>query len=87
MTSSAASFLHEVDDLMAILALVGSAGDVDPVDASVGGLLDELVVVAIFHDPSEPSVEDVGVGDALALRALEVIEGDADVAGFAKSVL
>ena len=87
MVSFAASFLHEVDDLMAVLALVGSAGDVDPVDASVGGLLDELVVVAIFHDPGEPSVKDVGVGEALALRALEVIEGDADVAGFAKSVL
>ena len=29
---------------MAVLALVGSAGDVDPVDATVGGLLDELVV-------------------------------------------
>ena len=72
---------------MAVLAFVGSAGDVDPVDATVGGLLDELVVVAIVHDPSEPSVEDVGVGDALALLVDEVIHRDADVAGFAKSVL
>lgn len=39
---------------MAVLALVGSAGDVDPVDATVGGLLDELVVVAIVHNPGEP---------------------------------
>ena len=58
---------------MAVLAFVGSAGDVDPVDASVGGLLDELVVVAIVHDPGEPSVKDVGVGEALALLAREVI--------------
>ena len=72
---------------MAILALVGSAGDVDPVDASVGGLLDELVVVAVVHNPGEPSVKDVGVGEALALFAREVIQGDADVAGFSKGVL
>ena len=39
---------------MAVLARVGSAGDVDPVDATVGGLLDELVVVAIVHNPGEP---------------------------------
>ena len=44
----AASFLHEVDDLVAVLALVGSAGDVDPVDATVGGFLDELVVIQSF---------------------------------------
>ena len=72
---------------MAVLAFVGSAGDVDPVDAAVGGLLDELVVVAIVHDPGEPSVEDIGVGEALALLAREVILGNAYVAGFAKSVL
>ena len=72
---------------MAVLALVGSAGDVDPVDASVGGLLDELVVVAVVHDPGEPSVKDVGVGVALALLVDEVIQWDAYVAGFSKSVL
>ena len=72
---------------MAVLALVGSAGDVDPVDASVGGLLDELVVVAVVHDPGEPSVKDIGVGEALALLAREVIKGNADVAGFSKGVL
>ena len=72
---------------MAVLALVGSAGDVDPVDASVGGLLDELVVVAVVHDPGEPSVEDVCVGDALALLVDEVIHRNADVAGFSKGVL
>ena len=85
--SFAASFLHEVDDLVAVLALVGTAGDVDPEDAAVGGLLDELVVVTMVHDPGEPPVEDVGVGETLALLAREVIEGDADVAGFAKGVL
>ena len=69
---------------MAVLAFVGSAGDVDPVDASVGGLLGELVVVAIVHNPGEPSVEDVGVGDALALLVDEVIHRNADVAGFSK---
>ena len=87
MISSAASFLHEVDDLVAVLALVGSAGDVDPVDAAVGGLLDELVVVAMVHDPGEPAVEDVDVGEALASLALEVIQWYMDVAGFAKGVL
>ena len=48
--------LQEVDDLMAVAGAVALAGDVDPVDATVGGLLDELVVVAVVHDPSEPSV-------------------------------
>ena len=72
---------------MAVLAFVGSAGDVDPVNASVGGLLDELVVVAVVHNPGEPSVEDVGVGDALALLVDEVIHRNADVAGFSKGVL
>ena len=85
--SFAASFLHEVDDLVAVLALVGTAGDVDPEDAAVGGLLDELVVVTMVHDPGEPPVEDVGVGETLALLAREVREGYADVAGFAKGVL
>ena len=30
------SFLQEVDDLVAVLALVLAAGDVDPVDEAVG---------------------------------------------------
>ena len=46
-----------------------------------------MVEVAVVHDPGEPSVEDVGVGEALALLAREVILGDADVAGCSKSVL
>ncbi len=66
---------------------VALTGDVDPVDATVGGLLDELVVVAVVHDPGEPSVKDVGVGETLALLAREVIKRDADAAGFAKGVL
>lgn len=75
LISFAASFLQEVDDLMAVFALVGSAGDVDPVGVSVGGLLDELVVVAVVHNLGEPAVEDVGVGESLALLAREVIKG------------
>ena len=46
-----------------------------------------MVVVAIVHDPGEPSVEDVGVGEVLALLAREVILGNADVAGFSEGVL
>ena len=72
---------------MVVLALVGSAGDVDPVDATVVGLLDELVVVAVVHDPGEPSVKDVGVGEALVLLVDKVIHRNADVAGFSKGVL
>ena len=79
--------LQEVDDLMAVLALVGAAGDVDPVDVAVGGLLDELVVVAVVYDPGEPAVKDVSVGEALALLAREVILGDVYVAGFSEGVL
>ena len=85
--SFAASFLHEVDDLVAVLALVGTAGDVDPEDAAVGGLFDELVEVAVVHDPGEPAVEDVPMRESLALLACEVMLWDADVAGFAKGVL
>ena len=70
---------------MAVLALVGTAGDVDLVDATVGGLLDELVVVAVVHDPGEPSVKDVCVGGALALLVDKVIHRNADVAGFSKA--
>ena len=32
---------------MAVAGAVALAGDVDPVDATVGGFLDELVVVAV----------------------------------------
>ena len=79
--------LSQSQNLMAVLALVLAAGNVDPVDATASGLFDELVVVAIVHDPGEPSVEDVGVGDALALFVDEVIHRNAYVAGFSKSVL
>ena len=72
---------------MAVAGAVALAGDVDPVDATVGGLFDELVGVAIVHDPGEPSVEDVDVCEALALFARKVILGNAYVAGFAGHVL
>ena len=61
---------------MAVLALVGSAGDVDPVveRGLAGSLKDQLVVVAVVHDPEEPLPAGMVVGDA-------------DVTGFAKGVL
>ena len=79
-------FEEEVDDLMAVARAVRLAGDVDPVFA-MGMLEDELVVVAVVHDPGEPSVKDVGVGVALVLLAREVVLGDADVGCFAGHVL
>ena len=72
---------------MAGLGAVALPGHVDPVNAAVGGLLDDLVVVAVVHDPGEPPVGYVGVDETLALLAREIIKGDADVAGFAKGVL
>ena len=41
-------FEEEVDDLMTVARAVRLAGDVDPVDATVGGFLDELVVIQSF---------------------------------------
>ena len=46
-----------------------------------------MVKVAMVHDPGEPSVEDVGVGEALALPVGQVVHGDVDVAGFSGHVL
>ena len=46
-----------------------------------------MVVVAVVHDPGEPSVEDVGVGETLSLPVGQVVHGDMDVAGFSGHVL
>ena len=46
-----------------------------------------MVEVAMVHDPGEPSVEDVGVGDALSLPVGQAMHGDVDVAGFSGHVL
>ena len=72
---------------MTVLGAVALAGDVNPVDAAVGGFFDELVKVAMVHDPGEPTVEDVGVGEALALPVGQAMHGDMDVAGFSGHVL
>lgn len=72
---------------MAVASAVAHARDVNPVDAMVGGLLDELVVVAVVNYSGEPSVEDICVSEALALPVDEVIQGDADVSCFIKGVL
>lgn len=34
----------------------------DPIGLAVGSLFDELVEVAVVHDPGEPTVEDLHVG-------------------------
>ena len=41
----------------------------------------------MVHDPGEPSVEDVGVGEALSLPVGQAMHGDVDVAGFSRQVL
>ena len=73
---------------MAVLALVGAAGDVDPEVFAVGGFDDGLVKVRVRDNPVEPAVEDFLVGMCLAITLCGVLrDGQADVAGFAKGVL
>ena len=73
---------------MAVLALVGAAGDVDPEVFAVGGFDDGLVKVRVRDNPVEPAVEDFLVGMCLAITLCGVLrDGQADVAGFAKAVL
>ena len=59
----------------------------DPVGATVGGLFDELVEVAIVDDSGEPLVEKFHVGVMLAVRVHEVIDWDVDVGCLASLVL
>ena len=73
---------------MAVLALVGAAGDVDPEVFAVGGFDDGLVKVRVGDNPVEPAVEDFLVGMCLAITLCGVLrDGQADVAGFTKGVL
>ena len=46
-----------------------------------------MVKVAMVHDPGEPSVEDVGVGETLSLPVGQAMHGDVDAAGFSGHVL
>ena len=41
----------------------------------------------MVHDPGEPSVEDVGVGETLSLPVGQAMHGDVDVAGLSGHVL
>ena len=80
--------MQEADDLVAVLALVPAAGDVDPEVFAVGGFDDGLVKVRVRDNPVEPAVEDFLVGMCLAITLCGVLrDGQADVAGFAKGVL
>lgn len=72
---------------MAVLGAVSFAGDVNPVDATVGSLFDELIKVAVVHDPDKPFVEDFHVGVVLSSAVHKVIDGDVDVGGFSGHVL
>ena len=68
---------------MAILSAVSLATDVDPVDAAVGGLFDELVKIAVVHDPGEPVVQDFHIG----MRGVLLRDEDTDVGSLSGHVL
>ena len=75
------------DDLVAVLALVGSAGDVNPVFA-MGMLEDELVEVGVVLQEIEPAVGNGHVGMREVVAPIDIRgSGQADVAGFAGHVL
>lgn len=59
----------------------------DPVGATVGGLFDELVEVAVVHDPGEPSVEDLHVGVMSTIGCNEVIDRNVYVGSLSRLVL
>ena len=72
---------------MAVLALVGSAGDVDPVFA-MGMLEDELVEVGMALQETEPAVGNGHIGMRKVVAPIDIRgSGQADVAGFSKGVL
>ena len=80
-------FEEEVDDLMAVLALVGSAGDVDP-EFAMGMLEDELVEVGVVLQEIEPAVGNGHVGMREVVAPIDIRgSGQAYVAGFAGHVL
>ena len=68
---------------MAILSAVSLATDVDPVDAAVGGLFDELIKIAVVHDPGEPMGQDFHIG----MRGGLIRDGDTDVGCLSGHVL
>ena len=79
--------MQEVDDLMAVLALIGSAGDVDPVFA-MGMLEDELVEVGVVLQDIKPTVGNGHVGMREVVAPINIRgSGQAYVAGFAGHVL
>ena len=72
---------------MAGLALVGSAGDVDPVFA-MRVLKDELVEVGMVLQEIKPAVGNGHVGMREVVTPINIRgSGQADVAGFSKGVL
>ncbi len=58
---------------MSVLGAVSLAGDMDAVGFAVGSLFDELVEVAVVHDPGEPTVENLHAGVVSTIRSHEVI--------------
>ena len=72
---------------MAVLALIGSAGDVDPVFA-MGVLEDELVEVGMALQETEPAVGNGHVGMREVVAPIDIRgSGQADISCFAKGVL
>ena len=72
---------------MAVLALVGSAGDVDPVFA-MGMLEDELVEVGVVLQEIKPTVGNGHVGMREVVAPINIRgSGQADISCFAKGVL
>ena len=72
---------------MAVLALVGSAGDVDPVFA-MGMLEDELVEVGVVLQEIKPTVGNGHVGMREVVAQIDIRgSGQADISCFAKGVL
>lgn len=79
--------LKIADHLVAVLALVGTAGDVEPVFA-MGVLEDELVEVGMVLQEIEPAVGNVHVGMREVVSPVGVGgAGQTDVGGFAQGVL
>ena len=59
---------------MAVFALVGSAGDVDPEVFAVGGFDDGLVKFRVGDNPIEPAVENLLVGMCLTITLWVCLE-------------
>ena len=59
----------------------------DPVGLAVGGLFDELVEIAVVHNPCKPTVEEFHVGMMGAIRSYEVINRNVDIGSLTGLVL